>query len=60
VRIEELDSYDEPAVRREAMFLSAKTGFSGYELWRDGRKVDEYRPVTPSGADLIEMLTRKP
>jgi hypothetical protein len=24
------------------------------------RKVDEYRPVTPSGADLTEMLTRKP
>jgi hypothetical protein len=50
VRIEELDGYDESAVRREAMFLWAKTGFSGYELWRDGQKVDEYRPVTPGGA----------
>jgi hypothetical protein len=50
VRIEELDGYDESAVRREAMFLWAKTGFSGYELWRDGEKVEEYRPVTPGGA----------
>jgi hypothetical protein len=51
VRIEELDGYDESAVRREAMSLWAKTGFSGYELWRDGRKVDEYRPVSPGRAD---------
>jgi hypothetical protein len=27
-----------------------KNRFSGYELWRDGQKVDEYRPVTPGGA----------
>jgi hypothetical protein len=46
VRIEELDSYDDPDAHRGAMALMARTGgFSGYELWRDGRKVDERRSV---------------
>jgi hypothetical protein len=46
VRIEELDSYDDPDAHRDVMFLMARTGqFSGYELWRDGRKVDEWTSV---------------
>jgi hypothetical protein len=41
-RLEELNSYDDGDARREPMLLLAKTGrFSGYELWREGRKVDE-------------------
>jgi len=48
VRVEELDSYDDPEAHRNVMDLMAKTGhFSGYELWRDGRKVDERKPVNP-------------
>jgi hypothetical protein len=46
--IEELVSYDHDEARRQAMFLLAKTGrFSGYELWRDGRKVDEFKWANP-------------
>jgi hypothetical protein len=42
--IEELESHDHDDARREAMFLLAKTGrYSGYELWRDGRKVEEFK-----------------
>jgi hypothetical protein len=52
VRVEELNSYDDRGAHRDAMSLMAKIGrFSGYILWSDGRKVDEYRPVShPSTA----------
>jgi hypothetical protein len=50
-RIEELNSYDDSDARRDAVRLLTRTGgFSGFELWRDGRKVDEYRPVKPATA----------
>jgi hypothetical protein len=45
-RIEELNSSDDRDGRRDALYLLTRTGgFSGFELWRDGRKVDEYRPI---------------
>jgi hypothetical protein len=45
-RVEELNSYDDGDAHRDAMSLLTRTGrFSGYELWRDGRKVDEYKPI---------------
>jgi hypothetical protein len=48
-RIEELNSYDDGHAHRDAVRLLTRTGgFSGFELWRDGRKVDEYRPVKPA------------
>jgi hypothetical protein len=47
VRVEEITGYDDGDARRGATSLLMRTGqFSGYELWRDGRKVDEYRPVS--------------
>jgi hypothetical protein len=47
VRVEEITGYDDGDAHRGAMSLLMRTGqFSGYELWRDGRKVDEYRPVS--------------
>jgi hypothetical protein len=50
-RIEELNTYDDRDARRDALYLLTRTGgFSGFELWRDGRKVDEYRPVRPATA----------
>jgi hypothetical protein len=40
-RIEELNNYDDGAARRDAVQLLTRTGgFSGFELWREGRKVD--------------------
>jgi hypothetical protein len=46
VRIEELNSYDDGDARRSATHLLTRNGgFSGFELWRDGRKVDEYKPI---------------
>jgi hypothetical protein len=51
VGTEDLNSYDDGGAHRDAMFLLAKTAqYSGYELWRNGRKVDEYRPLKPKGA----------
>jgi hypothetical protein len=56
VRIEELASYDDDDARREAMFLLAKTGrFSGYELWRDGGKVDEFKLASPPDPRTSEV-----
>ena len=47
VRVEELNSYDDREAHRDAMSLMVRTGqFSGYELWRDGQKVEAYRPVS--------------
>jgi hypothetical protein len=44
VRVEELNSSDDLEAHFDAMSLTAKSGgFSGYELWRDGRKVDEVK-----------------
>jgi hypothetical protein len=49
VRTEELQSCDDGDAHREAMLLLSRIGrFSGYELWQDGRKVDERRPVEPA------------
>ena len=46
VRTEVLGARDAFDARREAMTLMTRVGrFSGYELWAEGRKVDEYRPV---------------
>jgi hypothetical protein len=48
VRIDEFVSYDDDEARREAMFFLAKSGrFAGYELWRDSRKVDEFKFASP-------------
>jgi hypothetical protein len=44
VKVEELNSSDDLEAHFDAMSLTAKNGgFSGYELWRDGRKVDEVK-----------------
>ena len=46
-RVEELTGYDDGDARRSVMSLLVRTGqFSGYEIWRDGRKVEAYRPVS--------------
>jgi hypothetical protein len=46
VRTEILAARDEPDARREAMTLMTRVGgFSGYELWAEGRQVEVYRPV---------------
>jgi hypothetical protein len=46
VSIEELESFDDPDARRDVMALLARTGrFFGYELSRNGRKVDERTSV---------------
>src|ERR1700730_6188166 len=44
VKVEELNSSDDREAHFDARSLMAKTErFSGYELWRDGRKVDEFK-----------------
>jgi hypothetical protein len=44
-RLEDLNSSDDGDAHRDAMSLLARTGrFSGYELWRGGRKVDDFKP----------------
>jgi hypothetical protein len=44
-RIEELNNYDDGAAHRDAVHLLTRTGgYSGFERWREGRRVDEYRP----------------
>jgi len=56
VRIEEFVSYDDDEARREAMFFLAKNGrFAGYELWRDSRKVDEFKFASPPDPRTSEM-----
>lgn len=46
VRTEVLGARDEAEARREAVTLMMRIGrFSGYELWAEGRKIAEYRPV---------------
>jgi hypothetical protein len=46
VRTEVLGSRDEVDARREAMTLMMRVGrFAGYELWAEGRKIAEHRPV---------------
>jgi len=41
-KLEELNSDDDREAHRDARSLLVGTGqFSGYELWREGRKVDE-------------------
>ena len=46
VRTEVLGARDYADARREARCIMTRVGrFSGYELWAEGRKVDEYRPV---------------
>jgi hypothetical protein len=45
-RIEELNCSDDRDAGRDAVYLLTRTGgFSGFELWREGRKVDEHRPA---------------
>jgi hypothetical protein len=52
-RVEELAGYDDGEAHRDATSLLVRTGqFSGYELWRDGRKVEVHR--RPSGAHKTE------
>ena len=46
VRTEVLGARDNADAHREARSIMMRVGrFSGYELWAEGRKVDEYRPV---------------
>jgi hypothetical protein len=46
-RVEELAGYDDREAHRDATSLLVRTGrFSGYELWRDGRKVEAYKRVS--------------
>jgi hypothetical protein len=46
-RVEELAGYDDREAHRDATSLLVRTGrFSGYELWRDGRKVEVYKRVS--------------
>jgi hypothetical protein len=46
-RVEELSGYDDADAHRGAMSLLVRTGrFSGHEIWRDGQKVEAYRPVS--------------
>ena len=46
VQTQVLGSRDELDARREAVTLMMRVGrFSGYELWGEGRKIAEYRPV---------------
>jgi hypothetical protein len=56
VRIDEFVSYDDDEARREGMFFLAKSGrFAGYELWRDSRKVDEFKFASPPDPRTSEM-----
>jgi len=49
VRTEVLRAGDDLDARREATTLMTKVGgFSGYDLWAEGRKVEVYRPVKES------------
>jgi hypothetical protein len=46
VRTQVLGARDYADAHREAMTLMTRVGrFSGFELWAEGRKVDEYRLV---------------
>ena len=46
VRTQVLGARDDVGARREAMTLLTRVGrFSGYELWGEGRKIDEYKLV---------------
>jgi hypothetical protein len=46
LRTEAFRAYDDRDAHREVMTRLTRVGrFSGYELWAEGRKVDEYRPV---------------
>jgi hypothetical protein len=46
VQTQVLGSRDERDARREVMTLMMRVGrFSGYELWGEGRKIAEYKPV---------------
>jgi hypothetical protein len=47
--IEDLNCYDDGEASRDASHL-LNGKYSGFELWRDGRKVDEFRPVKPAPA----------
>jgi hypothetical protein len=52
-RVEELAGYDDREANRDARSVLLRTGkFSGYELWRDGRKIEAHRRV--SGAHEVE------
>jgi hypothetical protein len=59
-RVEELNSYDDGDAHRDAVSLLSRIGrFSGYELWRDGRKVDEFKlaiPPDPRTSDVEAKL----
>jgi hypothetical protein len=56
VRIDQFVSYDDDEARREAMFFLAKSGRSaGYELWRDSRKMDEFKFASPPDPRTSEM-----
>jgi hypothetical protein len=50
VRTEVLRSRDEVDAHREAVTLMMRVGgFAGYELWAEGRKIAEHRPIEESG-----------
>lgn len=71
LRVEEFNCQDDRDASRSAASLMVKIGrFSGYELWREGRKVDDYRPAKLRGGshprcdeleaeNIIETLTQK-
>jgi hypothetical protein len=55
-RVEELNSDDDDDAHRDAVHLLSRIGrFSGYELWRDGRKVDEFKSAIPPDPRTSEM-----
>jgi hypothetical protein len=48
-RIEELYSGDDGDAHCDALYLLTRAGdFSGFELWQEGRKVDEYGLIKPT------------
>ena len=58
LRTEVFRATDNRDAHREAMTRFTRIGrFSGYELWAEGRKVEEYRPINKRGTQMIYDVT---